>query len=64
MTTLIISNEEMKIVKSFEESCLLMKGVSETTESETKEQKGGFRGMVLCTLAGSYVNRQRSYLRW
>ena len=44
-TTLIISNYKMedtiKIVKSFEDSGLLLKGVSETIESEAKEQKGG-----------------------
>ena len=44
-TTLIISNDEMegiiKIVKSFEDSGLLLKGVSETIENEAKEQKGG-----------------------
>ena len=37
-TTLIISNEEMndiiKIVKSLEESALLIKGVSETIQNE------------------------------
>ena len=42
-TTLIISNKKMddimKIVKSFEESSLLIKGVNETTENEAKEQK-------------------------
>ena len=40
-TTLIISNGEMndnmKIVKSLERSCLLIKGVSETIKNETKE---------------------------
>lgn len=39
-TTLIISNEEMedmKIVKSSEDSGLLIKGASKTTEDETKE---------------------------
>ena len=45
-TTLIIFNEEMndimKIVKSFEESGLLIKGVSETIKNEAKERKGGF----------------------
>ena len=49
--TLIISNEEMndimKIVKSFEESGLLIKGVSQTIKNETKEQKGGFLSMFL-----------------
>ena len=41
--TLIISNEEidhvMKIFKSFEESGLLIKDVSETIKNEGKEQK-------------------------
>ena len=45
-TTLIISNDEMddisKIVKSLEDSGLLLKGVSETIQNEAKEQKGGF----------------------
>ena len=56
-TTLIISNEEMndilKIVKSLEESDLLIKGVSETIKNEPKEQKGGFLGMLLGTLGAS-----------
>ena len=42
-TTLIISNDEMedilKIVKSLEDSGLLLEGVSETIENEAKEQK-------------------------
>ena len=45
-TTLVISNEEMnhfmKIVKSFEESDLLIKSVSETIKNESKEKKEGF----------------------
>ena len=49
MTTLIISNEEindiMKIVKSLEESGLLIKGVSKTIKSDAKEQKGRFLDM-------------------
>ena len=32
-------NDIMKIVKSLEEFCLLMKGVSETIKNEAKEQK-------------------------
>ena len=40
ITTLIISNEEMgdilKIVKSLEESGLLIKGISETINNEAK----------------------------
>ena len=46
MTTLIISNDEIedliKIIKSLEDSGLLLKGVSETVQNEVKEQKGGF----------------------
>ena len=42
-TTLIISNDEMKgitkVVKSLEDSGLLLKGVSETVQNEAKEQK-------------------------
>ena len=36
----------MKIVKSFEESGLLIKGVSRTIENEAKKQRGGFLGML------------------
>ena len=45
----IISNEEMndmKIVKSLEESGLLMKGISETIENEAKEQRGRFFSVI------------------
>ena len=58
-TTLIISNEEMediiKIVKSFEDTGLLLKRVSETIQNEVKEQKGGFFGMILGTLGASLL---------
>ena len=54
MTTLIISNDEIediiKIVKSLEDSGLLLKGVTETVQNEVKEQKGGFLSMLLGTL--------------
>ena len=62
-TTLIISNKEMNdviiLVKSLEESALLIKGVSQTIKNEAKEQKGGFLGMLLRTImldAGSLEN--------
>ena len=49
-TTLIILNEEMnditKIVLTLEDSDILLKGVTKTTEDETKKQKGGFLGML------------------
>ena len=40
----------IKIVKSLEDSHLLLKGVSETVQNETKEQKWGFLSMLLGTL--------------
>ena len=58
VTTLIISNEEMnimKIVKSLEESGLLMKTVSETIKNKAKKQKKGFLGMLLGTLGASLL---------
>ena len=52
-TTLIISNDEIediiKIVKSLEDSALLLKGVTETVQNKVKEQKGGFFSMFLGT---------------
>ena len=58
-TKLIISNEEisdiMKIVKSLEESGLLIKRVSETIKNEAEEQKRGFLGMLLGTLGASLL---------
>ena len=50
-TTLIISNDEMddtlKIIKSLEDSGVLLKGVSETIQYEAKEQREGFLSMLL-----------------
>ena len=58
-TTLIISNDEMedliKIVKSLEDSGLLLRGVTETVQNEVKEQKGGFLSMLLGTLGASLL---------
>ena len=45
----------MKIVKSLEESGLLIKGVSETIKTEAKEQKAGFLGMLFGTLRASLL---------
>ena len=58
-TTLIISNDEMndilKIVKSLENSGLLLKGVSEIIQHEAKEQRGVFINMLLGTLGASLL---------
>ena len=57
--TLIISNDEMndiiKIVKSLENSGVLLKGISETIQHEAKEQRGGFLSMLLGTLGASLL---------
>ena len=59
MTTLIISNNEIediiKIVKSLEDSGLLVEGVTETVQNKVKEQKGGFLSMLLGTLGASLL---------
>ena len=58
-TTLIISNDEiddiLKIVKSLEDSGVLLKGVCETIQHEAKEQRGGFLSMLLGTLGASLL---------
>ena len=58
-TTLIISNDEIndiiKIIKSLEDSGLLLKGVTETVQNEVKEQKGGFLTALLGTLGASLL---------
>ena len=58
-TILIISNDEMddilKIVKSLEDSGVLLKGVSERIQKEAKEQRGGFLSMLLGTLGASLL---------
>ena len=57
--TLIISNDEMddllKIVKSLDDSNVLLKEVSETIQHEAKEQRGGFLSMLSGTLGASLL---------
>ena len=59
MTTLIISNDEIhdiiKIIKSLEDSSLLVKGVTQTFQNEVKEQKGRFLTALLGTLSASLL---------
>ena len=58
-TALIISNKDIedliKIVKSLEDSRLLLKGVTESVQNEVKERKGGFLSMLLGTLSASLL---------
>ena len=59
-TTLLISNNEMddtlEIVKSLENSDVLLKVVSETIRHEAKEQREGFLSMLLGTLGASLLS--------
>ena len=48
-------NDIMKIVQALEDSNILLKGVTKTIKNETKEQKGGFLSMLLCTLGASLL---------
>ena len=56
---LIIEQEDMKdiikIIKALENSGILLKGVSKTIKTETKEQRGGFLSMLLGTLGASLL---------
>ena len=58
---LIISNKEMndimKIIQALADSNILLKGITKTTKNETKEQKGGFLGMLLVTLGVSFLGK-------
>ena len=45
----------IKIVKSLEDSGLLLKGVSETIQNGPKEQKGRFLSILLGTLGASLL---------
>ena len=43
----------IKIVKSLEDSGLLLNGITETVQNEVKKQKGGFLSILLGTLGAS-----------
>ena len=45
----------LKIVKSLEDSGLILDGITETVKNEVKEQKGGFLSMLLGTLGASLL---------
>ena len=62
-----------KIVKSVEDSRLLVKGVGETIKNEVKEKKGGFLSLLVGTLgaslsgnilAGKRINRAGEGFIW
>ena len=45
----------LKIVKSLEDSGIILKEVSETIKDEASEQRGGFLSMLLGTLVASLL---------
>ena len=58
-TTLTISNDDvqdlLKIVKSLEDSGILLDGITETVKNEVKEQNSGFLSALLGTLDASLL---------
>ena len=57
----------IELVKSLEDSGLLLKGVSGTIQNEVKEQKGGFIRMLLGTLGASLLKNiwaSKGIVRW
>ena len=56
-------NNIMKIVRTLENSNILLKGFTKTIKGQTKEEKGGFLSMLLGTLEaillGNFLSRKR-----
>ena len=45
----------IKVVKSLDDSRLLLNGVTESVKNEVKEQRGGFLSMLLGTLRANLL---------
>ena len=45
----------IEVVKSLEDSDILLNGITETVKNEVKEQKGGFLSVFLGTLGASLL---------
>ena len=52
--------DTLKIVKSLEDSGILLDGITETVKDEVKEQKDSFLSMFLGTLEASLSGRRRN----
>ena len=48
-------NDLMKVVQALEDSNILLKGVTKTVKTETKEPKRGFLSMLLGSLEASLL---------
>ena len=58
--TLLVSNDDMqdllKIIKSLENSGLLLEGITEIVKNEAKEQKGGFLSTLISVLGSTLLS--------
>ena len=58
----------MKIVQALEDPNILLERITKTIENETKEQKGGFLGMLLgnlgASLFGNMLTGKRNIKNW
>ena len=61
-------NDLMKIVQALEDPNILLERITKTIENETKEQKGGFLGMLLgnlgASLFGNMLTGKRNIKNW
>ena len=48
-------NDIMNIVQAFEDSNILLKGITKTIKNETKEEQGRYFSMLLDTLASTLL---------
>ena len=59
-TTLIISNDDLndllKVIKSLENSGILLDGITETVKNEVREQKGGFLSTLLSVVGSALIS--------
>ena len=59
-TTLLISHDDLndllKVIKSLENSGILLDGITETVKNEVKEQKGGFLSTLLSVLGSALLS--------
>ena len=53
-------NDIIRVIKSLEESGLLIKGVNEIIKNEAKEEKGIFLSMLLGTLGAGLLGNIRA----
>ena len=53
-------NDVIKIIQVLEDCNILLERVTKTIKNDTKEQKGGFLGMLLGTLGASLLGNSSS----